>query len=98
MALPISKSGLILISMATAIIIRIFLIRELEAAIVVTGGTLLLILFIRNAQWFADNILSLGFMSYFAKDFKTSSGSGPALEFLGWLAMIGMLVLVYTLP
>ena len=84
--------------MATAIIIRIFLIRELEAAIVVTGGTLLLILFIRNAQWFADNILSLGFMSYFAKDFKTSSGSGPALEFLGWLAMIGMLVLVYTLP
>ena len=98
MALPISKSGLILVSMAAAIMVRVFLIQELEAAIIVTGATILLILFIRNAQWFADNILSLGFMSYFAKDFKTSSGSGPALEFLGWLAMIAMIVLVYTLP
>lgn len=84
--------------MATAIMIRIFLIREFEAAVVVAGVTVLLIIFIQNAQWFAENILSLGLMSYFAKDFKASASSGRALEFLGWLAMIALLVLVYMSP
>ena len=71
--------------MATAIIIRIFLIRELEAAIVVTGATVLLIFFIRNAQWFADNILSLGFMNYLAKDLRHRQVQALRLNFWdGW--------------
>lgn len=91
----ISKSTLFLIVVATAIIIRIFLIREFEEAAFASVGILGIALTIRYAHWLAKHILPLGLMSFFAKDFKQSASSGTALAFLGWFALLAMLVLVY---
>lgn len=82
---------------AAAIIIRIFLIRGMEAALPASVGVICIILLIRNAQWLADNVLPLGWMSYYAKDFRQSGKSGPALEFLGWLVLLLILATVFIL-
>ena len=91
----ISKSTLVLVSVAAAIIIRVFLIREWEEAMVASAGVIGIMLMIRHAYWLSEHILPLGFMSFFAKDFKQSASSGKALEFLGWFALLTIMILVY---
>ena len=91
----ISKSFLILLSLTIAIIIRAFLIREVDEAMAISAVAIGIVMMIHHARWLAEYILPLGFMSYFAKDFKQSGSSAKALEFLGWFALLAMLVLVY---
>ena len=74
---------------------RAFLIREADEAMVISGVAIGIVMMIRHARWLAEYILPLGFMSYFAKDFKQSASSAKALEFLGWFALLAILVMVY---
>ncbi len=84
-------SRLIFIGIAVLIVVRLYLVRDIDAALV----GLVAVILIGTMVWFSDfwsrYILPFGFWESKASDFKTPERSRGAIVFIGWvfLALLG---------
>ena len=60
---------------------------DLDSFLLIVFDSILIITMIWHREFWATYILSTGFISYLAKDFKQAHRQGAVIELLGWILL-----------
>lgn len=75
---------------------RLIILKNLDLVIACAIGLSICWFFIFKSRFLAETILPFGFWESFASDRKTPENSSPAIAFLGWFFLLGLVVIVFN--